>query len=268
MKLVFPTWNRHFLPILTLDWLTTAIQSTRGACHTFHSANLKESTTPCFKRHSASGNSPLISWAWVGWGRLCLKSTTYSALQVEPSPGIQTYQDAPFTLFYTSLHKFNWELVAWHEENMDAVNGIFGLWPLAGELIYSPPTALGAVSAPWSLKGGGVPTDAESLASSRVSREPWKKNFCTNFTVQQTPYEAPSSSVSHSRSWSCAKQTLRASSYSQRCHLQQLVARPREGQQYELRNSDFNAISGEVSQVSSSAWSVCSAQEQPTSSQH
>ena len=67
----------------------------------------------------------------------------------------------------------NWELVARHEENMDAVNGILGLWPLAGELIHSPPTALGAASAPWSFKGGGVPMDAESPASSRVSREPW-----------------------------------------------------------------------------------------------
>ena len=56
---------------------------------------------------------------------------------------------------------------------MDAVNGIFGLWPIAGELIYSPPTALGATSTPWSLKGGGVPMDAENSVSSRVSREPW-----------------------------------------------------------------------------------------------
>ena len=64
---------------LTLDWLTTAIQSTREVHRTFDSANLQESTTPC-SIHSVSGNSPLISWAWVGWGRLCLKSTTYIVL--------------------------------------------------------------------------------------------------------------------------------------------------------------------------------------------
>ena len=63
------------------------------------------------------------------------------------------------------------------------------------------------------------------------------------FPARQTPREAPGSSVSQSRSWSCAKQTLRASSYSQRCHLQQLVARPGEGQQYEPRNCDFSGIS-------------------------
>ena len=42
--------------------------------------------------------------------------------------------------------------------------------------------------------------------------------------------------MSQSRSWSCAKQTLRASVYSQRCHLHQLVARPREGQHYALKS--------------------------------
>ena len=79
MKLVAPTRSTRFLPNLTLDWLTTAIRSTPGARRTFRSANLKESTTPC-SIHSVSGNSPLISWAWVGWGRLCLKSTTYILL--------------------------------------------------------------------------------------------------------------------------------------------------------------------------------------------
>ena len=40
---------------------------------------------------------PLISWVWIDWGRLCLKSTTYySALQAQTSPGIQTSRDAPF----------------------------------------------------------------------------------------------------------------------------------------------------------------------------
>ena len=47
MKLVAPTMSTLFLPNLTLDWLTTAVRSTRGARRTFRSANLKESTTPC-----------------------------------------------------------------------------------------------------------------------------------------------------------------------------------------------------------------------------
>ena len=78
-KLIVPTRNTRFLPNLTLEWLTTATRSTRGARRTFHSANLQESTTPC-SIHGVSGNSPLNSWAWVGWGRLCLKSTTYILL--------------------------------------------------------------------------------------------------------------------------------------------------------------------------------------------
>ena len=79
IKLIVPTRNTRFLSNLTLDWLTTAIRRTGGALRTFHSANLQESTTPC-SIQSVSGNSPLISWAWVGWGRLCLKSTTYILL--------------------------------------------------------------------------------------------------------------------------------------------------------------------------------------------
>ena len=46
MKLVAPKRSTHFLPNLTLDWLTTAIRSTRGARCTFRSANLKESLIP------------------------------------------------------------------------------------------------------------------------------------------------------------------------------------------------------------------------------
>ena len=79
LKLIVPTRNTGFLPNLTLDWRTTAIRSTRGALRTFHWANLRESTTPC-SIHSVLGNSPLISWAWVGWGKLCLKGTTYILL--------------------------------------------------------------------------------------------------------------------------------------------------------------------------------------------
>ena len=35
----------------------------------------------------------------------------------------------------------NWELVAWHEGNMDAVNGISVFDHFVVGLIYSPPTA-------------------------------------------------------------------------------------------------------------------------------
>ena len=103
MKLVAPTRSIRFLPNLTLDWLTTAIRRIRGARRTFRSANLKESTTPC-SIHSVSGNSPLISWAWVDWGRLCLKSTTFILLS-RPNH----HQGYKLTETLTlSLLKLNW----------------------------------------------------------------------------------------------------------------------------------------------------------------
>ena len=42
----------------------------------------------------------------------------------------------------------SWELVAWHEDNMDAANGISAYDHMVAGLTYSPPTALGAASAP------------------------------------------------------------------------------------------------------------------------
>ena len=102
MKLIVPTRNTRFLPNLTLDWLTTAIRSTRGARRTFHSANLQESTTPC-SIHGVSGNSPLISWAWVGWGRLCLKGTTYILLsRPNHHQGYKLTETLCFRLFITT----------------------------------------------------------------------------------------------------------------------------------------------------------------------
>ena len=67
------------------NWLTTAMKSTQ--IHwTFHKANLQDMTTPG-SAHNISRNSPAISWAWVGWGRLCLESTT-NIVQFQPSPGV------------------------------------------------------------------------------------------------------------------------------------------------------------------------------------
>ena len=63
----------------TLDWLTAATQSTRKVHPIFHSGNLQEGTTPC-SIHSVSGKFTLISRVWVGWGRLCLRSTIYIVL--------------------------------------------------------------------------------------------------------------------------------------------------------------------------------------------
>ena len=44
----------------------------------------------------------------------------------------------------------SWELVAWHEDNMDAANGILAFDHMVAGLTYSPPTVLGAATAPWS----------------------------------------------------------------------------------------------------------------------
>ena len=110
MKLVAPTRSTRFLPNLTLDWLTTAIRSTPGARRTFRSANLKESTTPC-SIHSVSGNSPLISWAWVGWGRLCLKSTTYILLS-RPNHH-QGYKLTETLCFQRDKHLVKPQVAAW-----------------------------------------------------------------------------------------------------------------------------------------------------------
>ena len=111
MKLIVPTRNTRFLPNLTLDWLTTAIRSTRGARRTFHSANLQESTTPC-SIHGVSGNSPLISWAWVGWGRLCLKGITYILLSRPNATWLRRWHllvnaSKTVTLSFTPNHQLN-----------------------------------------------------------------------------------------------------------------------------------------------------------------
>ena len=110
LELVPPTRSTRFLPNLTLDWLTTATRSTPGARRTFRSANLKESTTPC-SIHSVSGNSPLISWAWVGWGRLCLKSTTYILLS-RPNHH-QGYKLTETLCFQRDKHLVKPQVAAW-----------------------------------------------------------------------------------------------------------------------------------------------------------
>ena len=42
-------------------------------------------------------------------------------------PGSTTTLSGIFLTSFVQRPTVNWELVAWHEENMDAVNGIFGL---------------------------------------------------------------------------------------------------------------------------------------------
>ena len=74
MKLIVPTRNTRFLPNLTLDWLTTAIRSTREARRTFHLANLQENTTPCpiSKNNSMSRSPVFISYClWDSLPQSC-----------------------------------------------------------------------------------------------------------------------------------------------------------------------------------------------------
>ena len=66
----------------------------------------------------------------------------------------------------------NWELVAWHEGNMDAANGIFGLWPLGGG--YDLLTSHRFRSCIWRLDLG-------------VVASPWKRNASLpNWLIRET----------------------------------------------------------------------------------
>ena len=95
----FSCWLRF-----SLDWLTTAIQSTREVNRIVNSANLQERTTH-FPIHSVLGNSPLISWAWVGLGRtsLSLIIALRFGAELDSAPNFSAmYISAPFFIYQTS----------------------------------------------------------------------------------------------------------------------------------------------------------------------
>jgi len=86
-------------------------------------------------------------------------------IETQRIPGLSPAWEQEVYSTFVPTPTDNWELVAWHKGNMDAANGIFGLWLLGGgsNLITSHRIGASSILA-LILLGRVVPTDAERVA--------------------------------------------------------------------------------------------------------